>query len=152
MSFSVSAAIDWCRSVGASLRTARGRVSLGGGDLRLKPKRAVALSMALNELGTNALKYGALSTERGAVTVRWTTDDGERRSAGRGAQPPRLRLAYDRARAGRRAAERGEHRLTARGRDLHHRRAARRHPRARRRVAYGAGGTMVPAGSAAQWS
>ncbi|MGP2435533.1 hypothetical protein ACTUQ0_15100, partial [Listeria monocytogenes] len=61
MSFSVSAAIDWCRSVGASLRTARGRVSLGGGDLRLKPKRAVALSMALNELGTNALKYGALS-------------------------------------------------------------------------------------------
>ena len=62
--------------VGASLRAARERVSFAGDDLRLKAKSAVALSMALNELGTNALKYGALSTERGAVTVRWTTGDG----------------------------------------------------------------------------
>jgi PAS domain S-box-containing protein len=62
--------------VGASLRAARDRVTFGGEDLRLRPKSAVALSMALHELGTNALKYGALSCERGTVTVRWTTGDG----------------------------------------------------------------------------
>ena len=40
-----------------------------------KPKSAVALSMALHELGTNALKYGALSVEQGSVAVRWSTSD-----------------------------------------------------------------------------
>ena len=62
--------------VRASLRTAHERVSFEGEDLRLRPKSAVALSMALHELGTNALKYGALSTETGAVAVRWSTSDG----------------------------------------------------------------------------
>ncbi|CAN5694382.1 hypothetical protein BH10PSE6_BH10PSE6_57230 [soil metagenome] len=60
----------------ASLRAAQERVSFEGEDLRLKPKSAVALSMALHELGTNALKYGALSVEQGSVTVRWSTSDG----------------------------------------------------------------------------
>ncbi len=59
-----------------SLRAAGERASFAGDDLRLHPKTAVALSMALHELGTNALKYGALSAEAGRVSVRWTTDDG----------------------------------------------------------------------------
>jgi two-component sensor histidine kinase len=57
-----------------SLRAARERVSFDGDGLR--PKSAVALSMALHELGTNALKYGALSIERGRVSVTWTTNNG----------------------------------------------------------------------------
>jgi two-component sensor histidine kinase len=61
--------------VRASLRAARGRVSFDGDDLSLRPRSAVALSMALHELGTNALKYGALSREGGRVAVRWTTDN-----------------------------------------------------------------------------
>ena len=60
----------------ASLRTARERISFAGEDLRLKPKSAVALSMALHELGTNALKYGALSAAGGTVEVRWSASDG----------------------------------------------------------------------------
>jgi PAS domain S-box-containing protein len=60
----------------ASLRAAHERISFEGEDLRLKPKSAVALSMALHELGTNALKYGALSVEQGSVTVRWSTSGG----------------------------------------------------------------------------
>jgi two-component sensor histidine kinase len=32
--------------------------------------------MALHELGTNALKYGALSREQGRVSVQWTTEAG----------------------------------------------------------------------------
>jgi two-component sensor histidine kinase len=64
----------------ASLRPhlggARERLSYFGPDLRLRPKGAVALSMALHELGTNALKYGALSAEGGSVSLIWTADDG----------------------------------------------------------------------------
>jgi two-component sensor histidine kinase len=55
---------------------ARERFSFTGADFRLKPKSAVAVSMALHELGTNAAKYGALSSGRGSVAVRWTIDDG----------------------------------------------------------------------------
>jgi two-component sensor histidine kinase len=64
----------------ASLRPhlggARERLSYLGPDLRLRPKGAVALSMALHELGTNALKYGALSAESGSVSLTWTADNG----------------------------------------------------------------------------
>ena len=60
----------------ASLRAGQDRISFEGEDLRLKPKSAVALSMALHELGTNALKYGALSVEQGSVAVRWSTGGG----------------------------------------------------------------------------
>ena len=62
--------------VRTSLRAARERASYDGDDLRLRPKSVVALSMALHELGTNALKYGALSTGHGRVSVQWTTDGG----------------------------------------------------------------------------
>jgi PAS domain S-box-containing protein len=63
----------------ASLKThigrGRERVRIVGEDFRLHPSSAVALSMALHELGTNALKYGALSAEDGLVVVRWTATD-----------------------------------------------------------------------------
>ena len=59
-----------------SLRAARERVSFDGDDLQLRPKSAVVLSMALHELSTNALKYGALSTEGGRVSVTWAIDNG----------------------------------------------------------------------------
>ncbi|MFD0740298.1 chemotaxis protein CheB [Lysobacter koreensis] len=39
-------------------------------DLQLTPKTALALSMALHELTTNAVKYGALSVPEGRVAVR----------------------------------------------------------------------------------
>ena len=62
--------------VRASLRThlaeSRPRIAFTGEDFRLRPKSAVALSIALHELGTNAMKYGALSVERGSVAVSWT--------------------------------------------------------------------------------
>lgn len=47
-----------------------------GPALRLRPKSAVALSMTLHELCTNATKYGALSVEAGHVAVNWRVADG----------------------------------------------------------------------------
>lgn len=42
-----------------------------GPDLFLTPRAANAVSLALHELTTNALKYGALSVEAGRVEVSW---------------------------------------------------------------------------------
>ena len=45
--------------------------SAAGPHLRVEPKSAVALSMAIHELCTNAIKYGALSAAGGRVTIGW---------------------------------------------------------------------------------
>ena len=57
------------------------RFDIEGPALRVAPKPAVALAMALHELATNAAKYGALSTDQGRVAVVWslTRRDGDRR-------------------------------------------------------------------------
>jgi two-component sensor histidine kinase len=49
-----------------------GRLNLDGPDFKLPAQTAVAFGMALHELTTNASKYGALSNERGVLTVQWT--------------------------------------------------------------------------------
>lgn len=51
-----------------------GRIQCQGPDIRLPPHRAVALGMALHELATNALKYGALSRDGGEVSIQWQVD------------------------------------------------------------------------------
>ncbi|MDZ4866465.1 MAG: PAS domain S-box protein [Alphaproteobacteria bacterium] len=52
-------------------QTADGRIRIEGADARLSPKQALALSMALHELATNAAKYGALSNDAGRIDVVW---------------------------------------------------------------------------------
>ena len=47
------------------------RFTANGPKLRVQPRSAVALSMAVHELATNAVKYGALSTDGGRVTIDW---------------------------------------------------------------------------------
>jgi two-component sensor histidine kinase len=52
------------------------RIRLEGSALHVDGPRAVALGLVLNELATNALKYGALSKEEGRLVVRWWVDSG----------------------------------------------------------------------------
>jgi two-component sensor histidine kinase len=49
------------------------RIEVIGPDLRVNPRAAVVLAMVLNELTTNAAKYGALSRAEGRVHVEWIT-------------------------------------------------------------------------------
>ena len=52
---------------------------IDGPGVNLLPKAALAIAMALHELATNAVKYGALSKRSGRASVRWTinTETGE---------------------------------------------------------------------------
>lgn len=52
------------------------RISLDGPQVTLGPRAAVSLGMALNELATNALKYGALCADAGHVSFSWILKDG----------------------------------------------------------------------------
>ncbi len=62
------------------------RLHAAGPDVRLTPRMALALAMALQELATNAVKYGALSNDRGTVRITWSVRNG--------ADPPRLALRW----------------------------------------------------------
>ena len=63
----------------------RERVSLSGPRILLPPKEAVAIVMALHELCTNAVKYGALSNDTGRIALGWSRADGA---------APRLKLVW----------------------------------------------------------
>jgi two-component sensor histidine kinase len=57
-------------------RTDQARVKVEGHSMTLTPEAAQNLGLALHELVTNAVKYGALSTPVGAVAVGWTVQNG----------------------------------------------------------------------------
>ncbi len=48
------------------------RFQINGDDIKIKPSAIQGIGMILHELGTNAVKYGALSGPTGHVEVSWT--------------------------------------------------------------------------------
>ncbi|HWW64195.1 MAG TPA: PAS domain S-box protein [Sphingomonadaceae bacterium] len=62
------------------------RIATTGPEVRLDPNNALLLVMVLHELGTNAVKYGALSNNKGRVDVHWSLEDCD--------TPPCLRLCW----------------------------------------------------------
>ena len=75
---------------------ATGQISVDGPSVDVSPNQALALSLALHELATNAAKYGALSRPEGRVELRWQAQDGRlslswRESGGPPVAPPSRR-------------------------------------------------------------
>src|ERR1700678_3386496 len=62
----------------APYRTGEGRFTISGPTLVLKSRQALALSLAIHELATNAMKYGALTLPGGQVSIAWTSEDRQR--------------------------------------------------------------------------
>ena len=53
------------------------RFSVSGPTFHVGAKAALAIAMALHELGTNAVKYGALGHAEGHVVISWTVEGEE---------------------------------------------------------------------------
>ncbi len=72
------------------------RMRISGPDVTVRPQTALALALALHELGTNAGKYGALSVPDGRIALDWTVTADRlqlswRESAGPPVVPPERR-------------------------------------------------------------
>ena len=75
------------------------RLHLDGPRVRLPPRMALTLAMVLQELATNAVKYGALSNATGEIRIAWRVEEANPRrlglrweeSGGPPVQPPRRR-------------------------------------------------------------
>lgn len=76
----VAQSIEPYRGVGEN------RLRTRGDEIRLSPRMALALSMALQELATNAVKHGALAGSAGQVEITWSLDIS--------AQPARLHMRW----------------------------------------------------------
>ncbi len=71
----------------------RERITLEGPPVAIKPTQTLALNLTLHELCTNAIKYGAISTDAGHIDVTWSVADGQtqlswRETGGPVVEPP----------------------------------------------------------------
>ena len=66
----------------------RARVILHGEAVFVKPEAAQNIGLALNELATNAIRYGALSNQDGHVDVTWAIEESDE-------QDRRLRITWN---------------------------------------------------------
>lgn len=62
------------------------QVSVSGPTIRFQPKSAETFALAIHELATNALKYGALSQPSGRLDISWRIDEA--------VNPPRLNFEW----------------------------------------------------------
>lgn len=53
-------------------QTEENRILVTGDDVMLGPRAALSFALVLHEMATNAVKYGALSTTVGSVSISWS--------------------------------------------------------------------------------
>ncbi len=54
----------------------KSRLTAWGPPVHMQPQMVQHVALMLHELGTNSAKHGALSTDKGWVTINWTIEDG----------------------------------------------------------------------------
>ncbi len=59
----------------APYRSGTSRFTVSGPEYTVSPSQALTLALALNELATNAMKYGALSSPSGRIAVTWSLEE-----------------------------------------------------------------------------
>src|SRR6056297_4111764 len=60
--------------LGAYMDAYEDRITIDGPRVALSTEAGQQLGLALHELATNAIKYGALSTSEGRIALHWTVD------------------------------------------------------------------------------
>jgi two-component sensor histidine kinase len=73
--------------LGSALDDAGDRVAISGPDLFLNPEAAQNIGLAFNELSSNALRFGALSSSQGRVSIAWSIDPS-------GTEPRRFHISW----------------------------------------------------------
>ena len=84
---STGAALDFADVVRAELAMFPDRTAVDGKSIAISPQIAQKFTLALHELMTNAMKYGALAGPKGRVAVSWTLQ--------RNGAEPVLRLRWE---------------------------------------------------------
>jgi PAS domain S-box-containing protein len=79
----------------AFVQQAPGEITFTGPDLSLVPRAAETIGMALHELATNALKYGALSIKGGHVDIGWSVRPGSTEDGQGGEAPGRFAMWWN---------------------------------------------------------
>jgi len=72
------------------------RVVASGPPVQLEPQVALHVALMLHELGTNSVKYGALSKPEGTVNVSWSVNDGKLRMEWRERGGPPVKSPFKR--------------------------------------------------------
>ena len=73
----VGAPLDDIARAVLSQSSALERIDIDGPRVRFGPRATLSVSLLLHELATNAVKYGALSSETGRIGVTWRIDPAE---------------------------------------------------------------------------
>ena len=76
------------RQVEPFVETNRANLAISGPDIIISAKAAQTIGLALHELATNSMKYGALSTPKGKVSIDWEFHQ-------TGGEPQRLKLKWE---------------------------------------------------------